>query len=67
VGSIYPNLDREMAARNLDYRDLARELGISNSSMYRRMIGETKWPLHEAVKIALMMDGVDIYKLFEKI
>ncbi len=56
----------EMSKRNLHYRDLAREVGISDMAMYRRMIGATKRSLHEAIKIMWLMNGVDINKLFEK-
>ncbi len=66
MNSIYPNLDAEMAKRNIDYRDLAKEIGISDMAMYRRMIGVTKWSLHEAIRISWLLNGVDIYKLFEK-
>lgn len=66
MNSMYPNLDIEMEKRNLHYRDLAKEVGISESAMYRRMKGVTKWSLHEAIRISWMMNGVDINKLFEK-
>ena len=66
MNSIYPNLDIEMAKRNIDYRDLAKEVGISDMAMYRRMIGVTKWSLHEAIRISWFLNGVDIYQLFEK-
>ena len=66
MNSIYPNLDIEMEKRNMHYRDLAREVGISDMAMYRRMVGATKWSLHEAIKITWLMNGVDINKLFEK-
>ena len=66
MNSIYPNLDIEMAKRDMHYRDLAKEVGISESAMYRRMAGATKLTLHEPIKISWLMNGVVIYKLFEK-
>lgn len=66
MNSIYPNLDIEMEKRNLHYRDLAKEVGISEMAMYRRMVGATKLSLHEAIKIMWLINGVDIDKLFEK-
>ena len=64
--SLYPNIDEELKERNMDYRQLANVLGISESSMYRRMVGTTKWALHEAIRISWYFNGVDINKLFEK-
>lgn len=66
MNSIYPNLDIEMEKRGMHYRDLAKVIGVSDSAMYRRMVGATKWTLHEAIRISWFMNGVDIYKLFEK-
>ena len=66
MNSLYPNLDIEMAKKNMHYRDLAKKVGISELAMYRRMVGATKWSLHEAIKISWLLNGMDIYKLFEK-
>ena len=66
MDSFFPNIDSELEKRNMNYRDLARVIGISDLAMYRRMAGITKWTLHEAIKITWFFNGVDIYRLFEK-
>ena len=63
---IFPNIERELAKRDMNYRELARIIGISDLAMYRRMVGITKWTLHEAIRISWFFNGVDIIHLFEK-
>ncbi len=64
--SLFPNIDSELKKRNMHYRDLAKQIGLSDVAMYRRLVGVTKWTLHEAIKVSWFFNGVDIYRLFEK-
>ena len=63
---IFPNIESELAKRDMNYRELARIIGISDLAMYRRMVGITKWTLHEAIRISWFFNGVDVNHLFEK-
>ena len=63
---LFPNIESELAKRDMNYRELARVIGLSDLAMYRRMVGITKWTLHEAIKISWFFNGVDINHLFEK-
>ena len=64
--SVYPNIDAEMEKRHMDYRQLAKVAGIRDHAMYRRLVGTTKWTLHEAIRISWFFNGVDINYLFQK-
>lgn len=64
--SLYPNLDSELSRRNLNYRDLAPVVGVSEMQMYRRLRGQTNWRLDEAVKVCLFLDSPDVSSLFAR-
>ena len=64
--SLFPNIDAELSNRKMTYRQLARVIEISDLAMYRRMVGLTKWTLHEAIRISWFFNGVDVIHLFEK-
>ena len=64
--SLFPNIDKELSKRNMSYRQLAKDVGLSDLAMYRRMVGLTKWTLHEAIRISWYFNGVDISQLFEQ-
>lgn len=64
--TIFPNIVDELDKRNMTYQQLAQEIGISNLAMYRRMVGLTKWSLHEAIRISWVFNGIDINYLFQK-
>lgn len=64
--SLFPNIDKELSKRNMSYRQLAKDVGLSDLAMYRRMVGLTKWTLHEAIRISWYFNGVDINQLFEQ-
>ena len=64
--AVFPNLMDELEKRGMTYRELAQEIGLSNLAMYRRLVGLTKWSLHEAIRISWFFNGVDINYLFEE-
>lgn len=64
--TVFPNLMDELEKRGMTYRQLAQEIGLSNLAMYRRLVGLTKWSLHEAIRISWFFNGVDINYLFEE-
>jgi hypothetical protein len=64
--SLYPNLDSELSRRNLNYRDLAPVVGVSEMQMYRRLRGQTNWRLDEAVKVWWFLDSPDVSSLFAR-
>ena len=62
--SVYPNLTRELKNRKITVKDLAVILGISKSSAYRRLNGETEWRLTEIVSICQYLENFDANTLF---
>lgn len=66
MNTAYPKIEEELSKRGMNYRQLARVIGVSDLAMYRRMVGLTKWTLHEAIRISWFFNGVDINHLFEK-
>ena len=64
--AVFPNLVDELEKRGVTYRELAQEIGLSNLAMYRRLVGLTKWSLHEAIRISWFFNGVDIHYLFQE-
>lgn len=64
--TVFPNIVDELEKRDMTYCQLAQEIGISNLAMYRRLVGLTKWSLHEAIRISWFFNGVDIHYLFQK-
>ena len=64
--TVFPNIADELEKRDMTYRQLAQVIGISNLAMYRRMVGLTKWSLHEAIRISWFFNGVDINYLFHQ-
>ena len=64
--TVFPNIESELKSRNMNYRQLAKEVGISELAMYRRMVGITKWTLHEAIRLGWFFNGVDLNYLFQE-
>ena len=64
--SLFPNIDKELSKRNMSYRQLAKTIGLSDLAMYRRLVGVTKWSLHEAIAISWLFNGLDVVQLFEQ-
>ena len=50
---MYPNLELEMFKRKISAKDLAKELHISESAMYKKLRGEFDFKLSEARKLML--------------
>ena len=62
--SVFPNIEAELQARDMNYRELAPIIGVSELAAYRRMAGITKWSLPEAIKLCWFFNGADINHLF---
>ena len=62
--SVFPNIEAELKARDMNYRELAPVIGVSELAAYRRMAGITKWSLPEAIKLSWFFNGADITQLF---
>jgi plasmid maintenance system antidote protein VapI len=61
---VYPNLVSSMRKRDLDYKDLADILGISEYAAYRRLRGFTGWKLDEAICLCQYFGASDAAWLF---
>jgi len=62
--SIYPNLDSLMEERKIDYLDLATEIGVADTTMYRRLKGRSDFKLHEVSEICKYFDNFDVEWMF---
>lgn len=56
------NVRAELAARRLSGTALATALGITRSTMYRRLDGRSTWPVDDLEKVADFL-GVDVLSL----
>lgn len=56
------NVRAELAARRISGTALAMALGITRSTMYRRLDGTSKWPVDDVEKTANFL-GVDVRSL----
>lgn len=65
--SVFPNIEGELAKRNMHYRDLARVAGISDLQMYRRMRGQTGWKMREILMICDFFQTNNMPKLFQRV
>ena len=63
---VYPNVVAEMRKRNLEYRDIADILGISEYAAYRRLRGMTGWKLHETIHLCQYFGVSDTAWLFSR-
>ncbi len=61
----YPELMGEMAKHGDTQRALAKILGITYSSVWRRLTGQKEWTISEVDKICEHY-GKDYYELFKK-
>lgn len=57
------NVRAHLAARRLKGSDLADVLGVSHSTMYRRLAGESAWPV-DVVEAAAAFLEVPVESLF---
>lgn len=64
--SIYPNLDSLMEERRVDYLDLATEIGVADTTMYRRLKGRSDFKLHEVFEICKYFDNFDVEWVFSR-
>lgn len=62
---VYPNLVSVMRDRDLDYKDLADILDISEYAAYRRLRGITGWKLHETIRLCQYFGVSDAAWLFQ--
>ncbi len=66
MDSIFPNIDKELEKRGQNYRDLARVVDLSDIQMYRRLRGQTRLQLKEAIKICHFFELYDLETLFAR-
>ena len=64
--SIYPNLDSLMKERKIDYIDLAMEIGVGDTTMYRRLKGISDLKLHEVFEICKYFENFDVEWIFRQ-
>ena len=62
--SIYPNLDKLMIDHNIDYTQLAKEVGLGNLAMYRRLKGIVNFSLPEALAVCRYFNNSNATEIF---
>lgn len=63
---MYPNLELEMFKRKVTVRDLAKRIGISESSMHNKLKGRNEFLLSEIEKILDIFPEVNWRVLFAR-
>ena len=63
---MYPNLELEMFKRKISAKDLAKELHISESAMYKKLRGEFDFKLREVEKIIDIFPQMPWRELFAR-
>lgn len=63
---MYPNLELEMFKRKVTVRDLAKRIGISESSMHNKIKGRNEFLLCEVEKILDIFPDVSWRVLFAR-
>lgn len=64
---MYPVLREQLSEQHKSIADLAHEVGMSESSFYRRLRGEISWRLTEIVAIAMALNYPDALRLFSTV
>lgn len=60
----YPNLALTLKEQNVTYAQLTSILGVSKSTLRRRLIGVSDWKIHEVVLICQFLERWDSAQLF---
>ena len=63
---MYPNLELEMFKRRVTVRDLAKRIGISESSMHNKLKGRNEFLLSEIEKMLDIFPEVNWRVLFAR-
>ena len=63
---MYPNLELAMFKRKITGREMARKLGIGESTMYTKLRGEYDFKLREAEKVKSMFPDIPWRELFAR-
>lgn len=63
---MFCNLLIEFKRRKLLQKDVAKEIGISEQAMYKKMVGKSEFTLAEMEKIREMMPDYTIDYLFRR-
>lgn len=64
---MYPVLREQLTEQHKSIADLAQEVGMSESSFYRRLRGEISWRLTEIIAIAMALNYPDALRLFSTV
>ena len=63
---MYPNLELAMFKRKITGREMARKLGIGESTMYKKLRGEYDFKLREAEQISAIFPETPWRELFAR-
>ena len=61
---MYPILREQLSEKHMTVAELAHEVGMSESSVYRRLRGEISWRLTEIIAVAMILNYPDALRLF---
>lgn len=64
---MYPVLREQLSEQHVSITELAQKLGLSESSIYRRLRGEISWRLTEIIAVAMMLNYPEPLRLFSTV
>lgn len=64
---MYPVLREQLSEQHKTVAELAQEVGLSESSVYRRLRGEISWRLTEIIAVAMALNYPDALRLFSTV
>lgn len=53
---LYPNLEGELYKNNITYKELAKELGITDRTLYNKLTGKTELSISDAKIICAFLE-----------
>ena len=56
-GIVYPILMNEIAMNGLDLRQIAKQIGVRNTTLMRKLRGVIKWSLWEKIEIKRLLNS----------
>ena len=56
-GIIYPILMNEIAIQGIELRQIAKQIGVRNPTIMRKLRGQIKWSLWEKIEIKRLLNS----------
>lgn len=56
-GTVYPILMNEIAIQGIELRQIAKQIGVRNPTIMRKLRGQIKWSLWEKIEIKRLLNS----------